>query len=70
MAFNSNTYRMNKFRRQAWEELQAAREIKARVEAGTAYEWEKPRIAHFVKAARLSMRLYRGAKRIRELHRT
>ena len=67
MAFNANTYRMNKYRRQAREELQAAREIKARVEAGTAYDWERPRIAHFVKLARCSMRLYRSAKIINSL---
>ena len=58
MAFNAQTYRKNKWRKQAWNELAQAREIKARVTAGQAYDWEVPRIAHFVKLARISMRLH------------
>ena len=62
MAFNAKTYRANKYRQQAWAELQSAREIKARVVRGDAYEWELPRIATFVKLARLSMHLHLNAR--------
>jgi hypothetical protein len=62
MAFNSLTYRMNKCRRKAWEELAQARDIKARAARGEAYDWELPRVAHLAKLARLSMRLYLSMK--------
>lgn len=58
MAFNSQTYRSNQYRRKAWEELASAREIKARAACGKAYDWELPRIAVFAKLARGSMRLH------------
>ena len=67
MAFNANTYRMNKARKQAWLELAAARDIKARAARGEAYDWELPRIAHFVKLARISMHLHLGFKRINQI---
>jgi hypothetical protein len=60
MPFNSITYRANKYRRAAWDELRQAREIKARVLAGTAYEWEASQVALFVMLARNSMRLHLG----------
>ena len=40
MAFNAKTYRSNKARKEAWKNLAAAREIKARAALGTAYDWE------------------------------
>jgi hypothetical protein len=58
MPFNSQTYRSNKARRKAWEELERARDIKARAARGEAYDWEIPRVAFFVKMARLSMRMH------------
>ena len=58
MAFNSDTYRANKHRKNAWAELAKARDIKARASRGEAYEWELPRIAHFVQMARSSMHGY------------
>lgn len=58
MPFNADTYRANKHRKQAWAELATAREIKARAERGEAYDWELPRIAHFVRMARSSMHGY------------
>lgn len=58
MAFNSDTYRANKCRKEAWAELARARDIKARAARGDAYDWELPRVAHFVKMARSSMRGY------------
>lgn len=58
MAFNAQTYRANKYRRKAWEELAQARQIKDRVVAGVAYDWEKPRISTLVTLAKSSMRLY------------
>lgn len=62
MAFNADSYRRNQYRRTALENLAKARDIKARVIAGTAYEWEAPRIQTFVKLARIDWRLYRMMK--------
>ena len=65
MAFNSNTYHANKYRRLAHEALASAREIKARAARGDAYEWELPRVSHFARLARINMRIsrtYRGMK--------
>jgi hypothetical protein len=67
MAFNAVTYYANKHRKKAWEELAAAREIKARAARGEAYDWEIPRIQHFVKLARLSMQLHLSMKRINRI---
>ncbi len=67
MAFNSNTYRTNKWRRTAWENLAEARAIKARVLAGTACDWEAPRIKFFVEQALGAMRLYLSGKEIQAL---
>ena len=58
MAFNSNTYRMNKYRKLALADLAAARELKARVARGAAYEWEASRLAYYVTFARTNWRLY------------
>lgn len=58
MAFNAETYRSNKYRKSAWKDLGAAREIKERAAKGEAYDWELPRIAFFVKMARSNMRLH------------
>ena len=60
MAFNAHTYRKNKTRKSAWNNLAQARDIKARAAKGEAYDWELPRIAMFVKLARLDMRVYRS----------
>ncbi len=59
MAFNSQTYRRNQYRKSAWKNLEAARDIKARAAKDQAYDWELPRISFFVKMARLDMKLYR-----------
>lgn len=67
MAFNSNTYYQNKHRREAWAQLKHAREVRDRVRAGTAYDWEAPHVALFARLARLSMKIslsYRSIKRI------
>ncbi len=68
--FNSNTYHMHKHRKKAWSELAEARAIKSRQRLGTAYHWEIPRIAFFVKQARLSMRLYLSCRAIHQLETT
>ena len=67
MAFNSDTFRANKARREAWNYLDEARDIKARVKTGEAYDWEEGRIATKVKLARLHMHDHLCWKRIREL---
>lgn len=59
MAFNSNTYYANKAAREAWALLAKARDIKARVAAGVAYDWEAPRLPLIVGLARSSMRTSR-----------
>lgn len=64
MAFNSTTYRANEYRKQAWAELAAARDIKVRALRGTAYDWELPRVATFVRLARLSMRIHLSLRRV------
>lgn len=63
MPFNADTYRANKARKEAQANLATAREIKARAAAGTAYDWEIPRIAMFARLARSSMRLSRLYRR-------
>lgn len=66
MAFNSTTYRANKYRKKAWSELAEARAIRARVLSdGERYGWERPRIATFVTLARLSMRLHLSLRKTR-----
>lgn len=67
LAFNSETYRMNKFRRDRGANLARAREIKARLVAGQAYEWEGQRIDTFAKLARIDNRLFLSARRGRRL---
>lgn len=67
MAFNSNTYHRNRCRREAEENMARARDIKARVSAGTAYDWEAPRIAHFAKLAVISARMSRNFEALRRL---
>jgi hypothetical protein len=64
MPFDADTYRANRYSRQAWEELATAREIKSRVARGEAYSWEAPRIETFVKLARSSTRLSLNARRL------
>jgi hypothetical protein len=65
MAFNSDTYRANKYARKSRDELARAREIKARVVAGElpADHWEAQRIGTFAKLAILSARISRSARR-------
>jgi hypothetical protein len=69
VAFNASTYRRNQWRKQALAELSQAREIKARVAAGNAYDWEAPRIALCVSLARSTWRLYLSQRRICEIER-
>jgi hypothetical protein len=70
MAFNANTYRMNKWRREAWAKLKEARELRARVTAGEAYEWEAPLIGSHVQTARCFMRLHLACRAIHEIERS
>ncbi len=65
MAFNANTYRMNKSRRTAWANLAKARDIKARLDAGDAYDWERSRIRTFVRIARMDMHLHLSYRQTR-----
>lgn len=58
MAFNAETYRMNRYRKSAWKNIAEAKDIKSRAAKGEAYDWELPRIAMFVKLARSDMKLY------------
>jgi hypothetical protein len=67
MAFNSDTYHMNKRRRAAWRHLNEARAIHNRVREGSAYDWEARRIPTIVALARSSMRLYLICRRIKEI---
>jgi hypothetical protein len=60
MAFNSDSYYRNKWRRQALEELTEARQIKA-----SGHSWKTVESA--VRYARSSWRLYLGQARICEL---
>jgi hypothetical protein len=69
MPFNALTYYANKNRREAWRYLAQARDIKARSAAGTAYEWEKPRIKTMVDLARNAMRISLNYRRIAEIDR-
>jgi hypothetical protein len=63
MPFNAETYRINRYRREARAQMERARDIKARAARGEAYNWEIPRIATFVGLARGSMRLARSIER-------
>lgn len=63
MPFNADTYRINQYRKKAWEELAAARDIKARAARGEAFDWEITRIATFARLARDSLRLAMGHER-------
>lgn len=58
MSFNANSYRRNKWRREALGYLAKARDIKARSERGESYSWESLQSA--VKLARITWRLYRS----------
>lgn len=58
MPFNSDTYHANKKRRRALEQLAEARELKARIASGDAYEWEAKRLPTIVSGARLDWHLY------------
>lgn len=51
MAFNSNTYRANKAAKAAWSKLSEARELRARIQAGQASDWEIPRLPFLVQRA-------------------
>lgn len=64
MAFNSDSYYRNKWRRDAFELLARAREIKARALAGDAYDWELPMIASNASLARSTWRLYLSQREI------
>jgi len=69
MPFNANTYHANRARREAWDYLAKARELKARAAVGEAYEWELPRISVFAKLARLSMHSHLNWRAIAKLDR-
>lgn len=69
MSFNSNTYHINKYRREAAAELAKARDVKARAATGDAYDWELPRIATFVKLARLANHLANSYARLKAIRR-
>lgn len=58
MPFNSTTYHANKYRREAWRQLEEARALRARVAAGEAYDWEVPRVALLAKLALGSMKIH------------
>lgn len=62
MAFNSRSYYRNKWRREALAYLAKAREIKARRQAGEAYDWES--IPSAVTRARTTWRLYLSQREI------
>ena len=64
---SGNTYRANKYRRQAWADLASARDIKARAAIGQAYDWELPRIVFYVKMARSSKHIALQYRRMGEL---
>lgn len=66
MPFNSQSYHRNKYRREAKARLVDARELKARIAAGEAYDWEIPRLATFVRLARIDWRLYLIMRRMRD----
>ncbi|MDX8492929.1 hypothetical protein RFN29_15225 [Mesorhizobium sp. VK22B] len=67
MAFNSDTYHANKYRRIAFEEIAQAKDIKRRAALGQAYDWEIRRIPHLVQNARTSLRLSRIYRSCAEL---
>jgi hypothetical protein len=69
MAFNSHTYHANRYRREAWAYLAQARDIKARVLAGTAYSWEAARIPTMVQLARITLKLSRGQLALKRIGR-
>jgi hypothetical protein len=69
MAFNSNTYHANKLAREAKAKLAEARDIKARVVAGSAYEWEAPGIARCASLAKIYARMSRSYRALRQLER-
>ena len=58
MAFNSKTFHRNKARKDAWAKLAYAREVKARVVSGEAYDWEAARLPTLVRYARDRMHDY------------
>jgi hypothetical protein len=64
MPFNAETYRMNKWRREALAKLNDARLSRARARAGVAYGWEVDRIPRLVQQARIGWRLYLSQRRI------
>ena len=64
MAFNSNTYHMNKYRREAYEHLARARAAKVARAAG---EFCVDRVESQVKLARIANHLYLSRRRLREL---
>lgn len=67
MPFNADTYRANRYRRRAWEDLKRARDIKERAARGEAYDWEIPRIKAFADQARSAMRMSIGWRRIAQI---
>ena len=50
-------------RRIVWRRLDEARAVKARVDAGTAFDWEKRRLGSLVSEARLYSRKARDLRR-------
>lgn len=64
MPFNANTYRLNQYRKSRDGNIAKVREIKARAEAGDAYQWEIDRIPRLIEMARIDNALVRSQKRI------
>jgi hypothetical protein len=69
MPFNSNTYHANMHERKAREQIAEANWIRARVAAGTAYEWEAERPTMLIKWSRSSLRLSRSYRSMNHLDR-
>lgn len=67
MAFNSNSYRANKARREAWATLAQAKEIKALAQSNERHAWRLPRVEHHVRIARSLMHESLIYRRLRAL---
>lgn len=69
MSFNGDSYRRNKWRRDAIERLREARRLKAEAaaERGDAAQWLRGRVSMAVRLARSSWRLYRIQRSLCEL---
>ena len=64
MPFNANTYYVNRYRKDRDIAMGRAREIKARIASGEAYEWEHDMLARHVGSARHHNTMLRLQKRL------